>query len=145
LSSVKNLIGGEGFYIMTNAGQFKNKEYARQLRSFGGLVFGSISPTDIDGCIEYKNKLFIWIESKFGNAKLPFGQRLAFERINDAIEKSGKPSIFIVANHHAEEDIDLANSIVTEYRTCEKWNIPKQNLTVRKACELFIEKNRKED
>jgi len=125
---------------MTEAGVFRNKDHARQLRSFRGLVYESISPTDIDGCIEYKNKLFIWIESKYGNAKLPFGQRLAFERINDAIEESGKPSIFLLARHKSDEDIDLAQSIVSEYRYQRHWHFPEKEITVREASDIFIQK-----
>lgn len=140
MNFAKNLTSGEKYYTMTERGVIRNRNFAKQLRNFSGLVYDSISPTDIDGCIEYKNKLFVFVESKFNGAKMPFGQRLAFERLNDAIERSGKPSLFLVAKHESDDDIDVANSIVTEYRQNYHWHFPKKEITVKEASDIFIEK-----
>jgi len=42
---------------------------ATQLRDYSGLLFGNITPTDIDGLIEYKNIGYVIIELKYGIPK----------------------------------------------------------------------------
>ena len=99
-------------------GQIVSRNRARQIRDFSGLLFGNITPTDIDGLIEYHGKAYIFIETKLGNASLPNGQRLALERLADDLTKV-KPTLLIVAMHNAinpDDDIDVATAIVAEYR-----------------------------
>ena len=55
----------------------KHQEYANKVINFNSLQFGNISPTDIDAVIEYKDKWFIFIETKFNKAEMPRGQQLA--------------------------------------------------------------------
>ncbi len=38
----------------------KNKEFISQVKVFSGIKIGSISPTDIDGFLDFGNKLFIF-------------------------------------------------------------------------------------
>ena len=102
-------------------GVIKNRKFASQIRDFSGLRFGNITPTDIDGLIEYKNMAFIFIELKYKDAVLPLGQRLALERLCDGLIKS---SLLIVASHDKgpDEDIDVAKSIVSEIRFKRQWH-----------------------
>lgn len=120
-------------------GVIRNREYATQVRDFSGLRYGNITPTDIDGFIEYKNKGFIVIESKFGNSRLTGGQRLAFERLVDALAKV-KPSILIVGNHSegSSNDIAIHASKVNEYRFKEVWKIPNEEITIRTMVDKFL-------
>lgn len=101
-------------------GVIKNRQFANQVRDFSGLTFGRITPTDIDGLIEYQNKGYVFIETKFGEAPLPFGQRLALERLCDDLQNT-KPALLIIASHESDGDIDVAETIVTEYRFKGKW------------------------
>ena len=66
---------------MTEPGIFRNREYAKQLKSFSGLRFGKITPTDIDGFLDFGNNVYVFIETKHGDAPLPYGQKLALERL----------------------------------------------------------------
>jgi len=118
-------------------GVIRNREYASQIRDFSGLLIGNITPTDIDGFIEYKDKCFIFVETKHNNAKLPFGQRLAFERLADACNKY-KPTLFIIGSHNTIGDIDFANCLVTEYRFDFKWRIQETTITVKDMIMRFI-------
>jgi len=127
-----------------NRGVIRNREYATQIRDFSGLVIGTITPTDIDGFIEYKDKCFIFVETKYGKAKLPFGQRLAFERLADACNKS-KPTLFIIATHNTTGDIDFANCLVTEYRFEFKWILQQASMTVKDLVNKFIRSLTKEN
>ena len=76
----------------------------RQLIDFTGLELeGGIYPTDIDGLIEYHNQEYILIEVKYGKTKVPFGQRLAIERMVDDFTKIGKPAVAIVCEHTVKD------------------------------------------
>ena len=55
----------------------RNRDYMRQIKDFSGLRFGKISPTDIDGFLDFGNSLFIFVEMKHGDARIPYGQKLA--------------------------------------------------------------------
>lgn len=118
-------------------GLIRNRQYAGQIRDFSGMRFGNITPTDIDGFIEYKNRGFVVIESKYGNSKLVGGQRLALERLVDSLNK---PALLIVGSHEEKigEDIAIDNSIVQEYRINGKWNTPNQKTTVFEMVSSFL-------
>lgn len=110
-----------------------------RIMDFSGLQWGKIHPTDIDGFIEFKDKLYIFIESKHGNAPLPTGQRLAFERLVDAIHNSGRISIGLVFSYQETADtVTIADLPVQSYRYRNDWHIPKTALTVRNAIEQMM-------
>lgn len=120
-----------------NRGRINNRAQAAQIRDFSGLRFGNITPTDIDGHIEYHNLCHIFIELKYGNAVLPMGQRIALERLCDDIRD--KPAIALVASHQNSvgEDIDVSKAIVTEIRWRGTWRVADKD-TVRGYIERFI-------
>jgi hypothetical protein len=132
---------------MDNSGEIINENRAKQLICFSGLRYNNITPTDIDGLIEYQNKYYIWLELKYSYAEIKYGQKLAFERICDDLEKSGKPTIFIIADHfvhNPEIQIDAASTIVREYRYKRRWYIPQLDNTLTKdLIQKFLEKQEK--
>jgi hypothetical protein len=118
-----------------NRGKIINEDRAKQLRDFGGLLFGNITPTDIDGLIEYHNKAYVIMEFKHRDNEIPDGQRKALERMNDDFEQMGKRSICIIARHcqdDCNEPIDAANAIVTEFREKRNWVVIVNNSTLVK-------------
>ena len=121
---------------MTERGEIYNRHRAAQLRDFSGLRFENITPTDIDGLIEYKNQLFIFMETKRKGTTLPRGQELAFERLVDAIDK---PSILLVSEHEYEGDIDMAKTIVVRVYFRRRWR-DAEPIMMRDAIDRFIEK-----
>ena len=58
-----------------------HKERAKQLISFDGMerTDRGIIPTDIDGFIDYKGKMFVYMEAKLINAPIPDGQKWALQ------------------------------------------------------------------
>ena len=111
--------------MLFERGVIHNRERAKQLRDYSGLLFGNITPTDIDGIIEYHGKGYIIIEVKWRGMPLSYGQRLALERLTDDLERGHKPTICLVAEHiinSPEEDIPVAGTLVTEYRYKGKWH-----------------------
>lgn len=122
-------------------GIISNRDRARQIRNYKGLRYGNITPTDIDGLIEYKNKGYIIIELKYEAAELPLGQQLALERLTDDLERSGKSTICIVASHQeidCNKDIDVANTFVSNYRLKGNWYTPNIQLTTKQLIEKYL-------
>lgn len=120
-------------------GSIAYRERAKQLRDFSGLQFGKITPTDIDGLIEYHNKCYVIIETKYVTAEIPFGQMLALQRLCDDLQKA-KPTLLIIARHHTEvdKDIDFAKCDIEKYRYRAKWGTVETN--VKDLVEKFFKK-----
>lgn len=117
----------------------RNREYAQRIKDFSGLRFGKISPTDIDGFLDFGDRLFVFIETKFGNSPLPYGQCLALQRLCDATQSETRESILLVASYDIEGDIDIAETVVKQYRHRGRW-FDSPDMTVRDVIEIFINK-----
>ena len=111
-------------------GSINNRERAKQLNDFSNLQYGTITPTDLDGIIEYQDKAYVLLEIKHGENlidewfKPNNGQRIAFERLTDNLQKSGKETICIIATHDVndpEKDVDAAKTNARRYRRKGKW------------------------
>lgn len=125
---------------MAQRGKIRNREQAQQIRDFSGLRWGTITPTDIDGFFEINNELFVFIEIKFKGKNLPYGQKLALERLIDILQKD-KKAILIIAKHNEnpEDDINAAACEVVQYRFRGKWVIPTRRFKLKEFCDSFIE------
>lgn len=115
---------GSVLKMPTHNPHYRNESQVRNFNILTGIKFGNIRPMDVDGFIEIHNKLFIFIETKHGNSPLHGAQRMALERLNDAVHnpKDDKHSYLLVVSHTAIGDIDVANSIVTDYRHNGAWH-----------------------
>jgi len=123
--------------IPPGRGRIRNREFASILRDFSGLRWGKITPTDIDAFLDFGNKAFVFVESKFHKTSLQGGQKLALERLVDA---APMPAILIVAEHECEagSDIELGNNNVVQYRLNKRWRKPVKNISVRAAIDAFL-------
>jgi len=118
-------------------GKISYHNRARQQRDYSGLRYDNVTPTDIDGIIDYHNQAWIILELKYLDAELPYGQRLAFERLTDDLAQV-KPAIFIIASHDIENtsvDIPAAECSVFSYRKDFAWHIPQNPVTVKELIE----------
>jgi len=115
------------------------KTRAQQGRDFTGLRYGNITPTDIDALIEYQDKCYIFIEAKKTGAQMPYGQRIALERLCDDLQRV-KPTILILMTHNtnANQEIDFANSLVDKYRYKGEWKTPQNVPTVKMLIDSFL-------
>jgi len=122
---------------MYKRGQIRNKDFARQLNDFSGLRYGNITPTDIDGFIDFQNRLFIFMEGKHSGSKLHYGQRLALERLTDACHNPpGRIATCLIVDHNTppEYDVNFAQGLVREFRWEGEWRLPQiAGLTVEEA------------
>lgn len=126
---------------MQDKSTIHNPERAGQLKDFSGLRFGSILPTDIDACIEYHDKLWVFIEFKYGPAMMLPGQRLAFQRLCADMGKV-KPTLGIIASHwqYQSEQIDCGGARVVEICWLGNFTEPTGDFTVREIIEGFLRK-----
>lgn len=102
------------------------------------MRFGTITPTDIDGLIEYDDKCYVVFESKYQDAEIPYGQKLALVRLVDNLNK---PAILIHSTHDVSDcnqDVDVGNSTVAAYYFNHKWYYPSNKYTLRQLTERFI-------
>lgn len=121
----------------TNRGVIKNRQFANQVKDFSGLLYRKITPTDIDGLMDFGNKVFVLIELKYGDCEVKTGQKLAIERVVDNLQELGKPTIAIIARHNSEGDIDVANCSVDQIRFEKRW-IPQRNPRVKLVIDKFL-------
>ncbi len=130
---------------MSDKGIIQNRARKRQIADFSGLRFGNITPTDIDGFIDFQDKVFIWFEMKHTSAaEIPQGQRMALERVCDASQKAGKDCYVFLAEHSADDadqDINAAIAVVVRYRHAGQWHEPKDETTIRSAIDTVLKKN----
>ena len=124
-------------------GKINNPEMAKRLNDFSGLRWGNITPTDIDGFVEFSDKAYVFFETKKNGAEIKYGQKLALQRVCDAIEDSGRYSLALILDYekyNSDGEIDVANSIVREGRYKKKWRTTK-NTTAKTLVDKFLRKS----
>lgn len=78
------------------------------------------------------------IEAKLPDVTIPFGQRLAIERLIDACQPQVE-AIGIICTHSNHTGlIDFALAQVDEYRYASQWNKPQGKITVKNAIETML-------
>lgn len=121
-------------------GQIRNRGYLQQVKSFAGIRFGTITPTDIDVFIEYRDKGFIFGETKYNHSPVPYGQRLALERLCGSLNRQ---ALAIIASHQSDGDIDVGEARVISFMWNNDnrpgWRTPKAPVSVRQLMARFIQ------
>lgn len=91
-------------------GVIRNKIRGKQLNSFKGMIRKrNITPTDIDGFIDYAGAAFIYLEGKLENAEFIEGQKRALMAAVLSHWKAGHPSMALLYEHNipATEEIPV--------------------------------------
>lgn len=102
----------------------KHRDRMRQIICFDGLRFGSITPMDIDMCIEYHDKAVIFCEYKLAGCKMPEGQQLCLRRLADDVQAAGKMGVVLLCEHNVvdtSEDVRAEDAQVTALYYKNKW------------------------
>jgi len=122
-------------------GDIKHKGRAKQINSFSGLIRRrNITPTDIDGIIDYGGKAFIILEGKYSDAQLPKGQRMALENLANTILEAKKKSLVIIYRHYihdVNDEINVSNQLVSEIYFRRQWFEICYDKTVLELIEIF--------
>lgn len=109
---------------MNERGVIAHVERRQQLLDMRDLRIGNITPTDVDGLIEYRGQAFVLFEVKWRTAELSRGQSTALERLIDAVQKGGTPSCLFVAEHTVDdcgEQVDAALCLLRNYYYRGQW------------------------
>ena len=128
---------------MGDRSRIHNQGKMRQLIDFKNLeVDDHIYPTDIDGLIEYKNAEYIIFEIKFKGAEVPYGQKLALQRMVDDFTVAGKRAIVLICEHNVKDTnipVIAARCLVRELYSSDsgEWVVPVNNIRAREAVEIF--------
>lgn len=120
-------------------GKIEHRNRKKQIVDFSGLKYGNITPTDMDGLIEYKNRAYVILEIKLKGVELPHGQELALVRMCDDLTNK-KPTLLIIAYHEeydTNQDIDAGKTIVRKYRSGWIWRNG-NNKTTRQVIDAFL-------
>jgi hypothetical protein len=121
-------------------GDIKDVNRYKQLISYAGLERRrKITPTDIDGLIDYNGNSFIYMEGKMTGKAIDYGQKKALQNLIDSHEKAGNPSIAIIFRHDEPPDqkIIAKDKLISEIYYKGEWRPPsKVGITVLE----FIEK-----
>ena len=87
----------------TKKSLIRNSKQVKQVIDFTGVKNGNIHPSDIDAVLEFNNDALILIEVKRKYNKIPTGQRLLLERINDSWHNQDK-AIVLIVTHTFKDD-----------------------------------------
>lgn len=115
----------EMIYTDSNRGVIQNRARARQIIDFSGIRYGNITPTDIDGFFERGNMAFVFYEMKYGDADMPNGQRIALERLVDAMRAANKKAVLFLCRHDVDDvnaDVDAENTTVDKIYFNGEWH-----------------------
>jgi hypothetical protein len=111
-------------YTDENRGKLQNRARVKQIISFDGMLVDNITPTDIDGFIEYRDKAFVLYEFKLNGAEMPRGQRLALERTVNAFRRANKGAVLFLCKHNVKDpaqDVIAADAVVDKVYLDGKW------------------------
>lgn len=128
-------------YTNENRGSIQFKNRAKQIIDFSGIRFSNITPTDIDGVIDYHDRAFVFIEMKLDGAEMPYGQQLCLERIVNAIQKSDRDACALLCRHNkrsTEEDVQAAETYVERVFWKGSWHGLKRPMTTKEVVESFL-------
>lgn len=112
---------------MVERGAIRNREAATQIRDFSSLRWGKITPTDIDGFVDFGDRLFVIVECKFAGNEVPRGQLLALSRLTDACHcPPRRICVAVIVEHDVKlgSDVDYAQTKVRTYRLNGEWRTP---------------------
>jgi hypothetical protein len=102
-------------------GVIRNINRAMQLNNFKDLLRKSpmsknmtITPTDIDGLIDYNGVAFVYMEGKLMGKQTEEGQRLAIENVVNSHHKAGHAAMGLIYEHNipSNEQIYVAYCFV---------------------------------
>jgi len=128
---------------MTNKwGEIISPERLRQPLIFKGMKRGKLQPTDIDAMFEFQDRAYVFFEVKHLDKDVPFGQRMALERMVKDARKVGKVAVAMVVSHSVDdprEPVDLAECIVREiyYSNSPGWWKATRPIKAGEALESF--------
>lgn len=141
-------------------GVIVHRDRKRQIVDWSGVCIGNITPSDIDACVEYRGRAWVFIEMKLRPGLPATGQRRMLQELARDMWKAGKPVLIILVAHGVDdchEDIVGGDCIVghwlvirsdaearqAEYGHADGWTSPgwcepPEEMTVADAVAWFL-------
>lgn len=130
--------------MLSQRGEIRYLERLRQVLSFTGMErHRRITPTDIDGFIDYNGRSFVFLEGKEVGRELGYGQRLMLENLVTRSDAGGCSSIAILFSHDtgSGDVIIMKDCHVTKtFRERDGkylWLPPTRQITVLETIEMW--------
>jgi hypothetical protein len=126
---------------MIERGVIRFRDRRRQIVDMRGMKIGTITPTDLDGLIDYHNDAFAFFELKHRDAPLERGQQMALVRVVDAIARGGKRAALFVCSHIIDdprEDVPADRCRVRTTYEHGQWHEATSIETLREAVDRFL-------
>jgi hypothetical protein len=127
---------------MFEKGEIRNKDIARNLVLYKGMRWENITPTDIDGCIDFQDKVFIFFEVKHGKTNVTVGQKILLERLVNRINKSGAFAYALICKHFIDGDVTLKECIVHHVYNGQWSCIREKGITVEESVKRIRKKHK---
>ena len=112
-----------------------------QVIDFDGMEACGKEWMDVDSMCEYENLGFIFCEFKYGNAPMGIGQRIALERLANALQSAGKETLIMLCSHRDEVPNVIKGNKATVRAVYydgkwRNWKLPDNS--VKNVAETFI-------
>lgn len=121
-------------------GEVRFRERHAQAINYKGLCYGQITPTDLDGLIDFGNRAFVLLEFKTREAPFLDGQRKALMRCVDALAQ-WRRAILIMVRHDVPAFLDIPaaeQQVDTCYLGKGRWEPNVRGETVRDRIDRFL-------
>lgn len=131
------------------------REWKRQIVDFKGLAYARrIMPTDLDGFLEFGDKLYVFFELKHHipvlgeqvDTLMPVGQLMALERLVVVVGRQ-RPALLVEAHHECQPAVDVtaAYAVVHRYwletpRIPGAWKVPAEPMVLSTLIDLAVNK-----
>lgn len=99
-------------------GEIHFPERKRQLVTWRGAKYGSITPTDIDGSVDYGHgRLFVFTDLKVDGYTTTGGQREHYEHLVNGLRAGGRAAYAVIVTHTVpvQDTIDVSSCTVASY------------------------------
>jgi hypothetical protein len=110
---------------MNQSSIIKNRQRAKQLLAFDGMVYGKCKPTDIDLAIDFQGRSFVFAELKGNRAPLTLGQKIHLQGLVKAIRAGGRLAWAIHAHHNTpscHHDVSVKDAEVFSVYDGTSWS-----------------------
>lgn len=133
-------------YTQDNRGIIQYQRRFHQAVDFKGLRFENITPTDIDGFVEYRGKVFILFKFKHVDATYDIngGQMKALTMTCDAIQTDSRHAMILLCRHDKPPHMDIVayeTLVEAVYHKRVWWDYRPFNRTAGEVFLRIMEKN----
>jgi hypothetical protein len=121
-------------------GVILNRYKSTQVLDYSGVIrMRGITPTDIDGLIDYGGKSFIYLEGKTIGAILKTGQKMALENIVNSHNKANHSAVAIIFRHNTpiNQDVIVSKCLVDLIYFNYEWVKQNKKITVLRFIERW--------